>query len=155
MASTSDLATLEAWLNQHSVGNQLASSRGGFTTVEEIRQLAESCDELEIEDDRVYLNWNRRESSPSGYRFQSIIAIPDAVNPRIQLKSTPLTFEEFMARSPGGLELCSGYLGSDIKEAFNLLDIALETFGLLQVVRRAPKELWEAALTRAYESGGQ
>lgn len=154
MTSLSDLEPLEAWLNQH-FGDRFAFSRGGFTTVEALRQLAESCDEIEIENDRVYLTWDRRESSSTGSRSQSVVAIPDVVNPRIQLESTPLTFDEFMARSPGGLELCSGYLGSDIKAAFNLLNITLETFGLLQVVRRAPKEMWESALNQVYDSGGQ
>ncbi|MBD1822909.1 hypothetical protein H6F51_10455 [Cyanobacteria bacterium FACHB-DQ100] len=150
MPSPSDLETLENWLNQHATTAQLSFGRGGFTTAQEVRQLAESCDELEIEDDRVSLTWNHRESSPSGYRYQSVIAIPDAVNPRIQLESNPLTFDEFMERSPGHLELSSGYLGGSMAEAFALLDLSLETFGLLQVVRRAPKELWEEAIRQTY-----
>jgi len=150
MPSPSELETLEDWLNQHNVATQLSFSRGGFTTAEEVRQLAASCDELEIEDDRVSLTWNRRESSPSGDRYRSVIAISDTANPRIQLESTPLTFDEFINRSPGHLELSSGYLGSDMAEAFNLLDLSLETFGLLQVVRRAPKALWEEAIRQTY-----
>jgi hypothetical protein len=150
MPSPSDLEVLDDWLNQHATGTQLSFGGGGFTTAEEVRQLAESCDELEIEGDRVSLMWNRRESSPAGSRYESVIPIPDAVNLRIQLESSPLTFEQFIERSPGHLELSGGYLGGSMIEAVNLLDLSLETFGLLQVVRRAPKELWEEAIRQTY-----
>ncbi|HIK15192.1 MAG TPA: hypothetical protein IGS53_07905 [Leptolyngbyaceae cyanobacterium M33_DOE_097] len=150
MVSAQELENLQAWLRQHSSGYLLLSRHGEFITTEAIQQLAESCDELEVEDRRVYLNWTNRTASPVGSAFESIVAIPDAINSRIQLKPTPLTFEEYIERSPGGLELSSGYLGSSIESAFNLLDISLETFGLLQVVRRAPRELWEEAIDQVY-----
>jgi hypothetical protein len=157
MVATQELENLQIWLDQHSAGYLLATRNGEFTTVEAIQQLAESCDELEIEDSKVYINWTSRDASPVQSRFESIVAIADVINSRIQLDSTPLTFDEFMERSPGGVELSSGYLGSSIEEAFNILDITLETFGLLQVVRRAPRELWEEALNQVYgaEVGGE
>ena len=150
MATLQELETLQIWLNQHASGYILATSNGEFTTIEAIQQLAESCDEIEIEDCRIDMTWTIRTSSPVKSKFSSVIAIPDVVNSRIGLEATPLTFEEFMRRSPGGLELCSGYLGSDIEDALTLLHISLETFGLLQVVRRAPRALWEAALNQTY-----
>ena len=152
MVATQELENLQTWLDQHSAGYLLATSYGEFVAAEAIRQLAESCDELEIEDRKVYMNWTNRATSPVQSEFESVAAIPDTINPRIQLGSTPLTFEEYMERSPGGLELSSGYLGSSIEDAFNLLNISLETFGLLQAVRRAPRELWEEALDQVYKA---
>jgi hypothetical protein len=150
MVATQELENLQIWLNQHSAGYLLATRDGELTTAEAIQQLAESCDELEIGDNKVYINWTNRATSPVQSRFESVVAIADVINSRIQLDSTPLTFDEFMERSPGGVELSSGYLGSSIEDAFNILDITLETFGLLQVVRRAPRELWEEALNQVY-----
>jgi hypothetical protein len=157
MVATQELENLQTWLNQHSVGYLLATGHGEFVTTEAIQQLAESCDELEIEGSQVYLNWTSRAVSPTQSRFESVVALPDVINQRIQLGSTPLTFEEFAERSPGGVELSSGYLGSNMEESFNILNISLETFGLLQVVHRAPRELWEEALNQVYraEVGGE
>ncbi len=125
MSAVQELENLQVWLNQHSSSYLLATSYGKFMTAEAIQQLAEGCDLLEIEDHRVDLTWTTRTASPVQSKFESVIAIPDVVNPRIRLESTPLTFEKHMERSPGGLELSGGYLGSDIEEAFTLLDIAL------------------------------
>jgi len=152
MVATQELENLQIWLDRHSAGYLLAKRDGELTTAEAIQQLAESCDELEIEDSKVYINWTNRAASPVQSRFESVVAIADAINPRIQLGSTPLTFDEFMERSPGGVELSGGYLGSSIEGAFSILDITLETFGLLQVVRRAPRELWEEALSQVYRA---
>ncbi len=142
MVAEQELENLRTWLDQYSSGYLLATRGGEFVTPEAIQQLAESCDELEVEERKVYLNWNSREASPVQSELESIVAISDAPNPRIRLEPTPLTFDEYIERSPGRLELSNGYLGGSIEGAFNLLDITLETFGLLKVVQRAPKELW-------------
>jgi hypothetical protein len=150
MVASQELENLQTWLGQYASGYLLVTRHGEFVSTEAIQQLAESCDELEIEDQTVYMTWANRAVSPVQSRFESVVAIPDIINPRIKLESTPLSFEEYMERSPGGLELSGGYLGSSIEAAFEILDISLETFGLLQVVRRAPRELWEESLSQVY-----
>ncbi|MDX2245065.1 MAG: hypothetical protein NW224_30680, partial [Leptolyngbyaceae cyanobacterium bins.302] len=110
MVASQELENLQAWLSQYASGYLLATRHGEFVTVEAIQQLAESCDELEIEDQKVYMTWANRAASPVQTRFESVVAIPDVINPRIKLESTTLSFDEYMERSPGGLELSSGYL---------------------------------------------
>lgn len=151
MVATQELENLQTWLDQHASGYFLSFSKGGVTTAEAVKQLAESCDEIDIEGRRVWMEWTNRQANPSGLRSQSIIAIVDQAR-CIQLEPKPLTFEAYMERCPEKLELSGGYLGSDIEDAFSLLDLSLESFGLLQVVRRVPKEQWEEALSQVYSS---
>ena len=118
MVATQELENLQTWLDQHASGYFLSFSKGGVTTAEAVKQLAESCDEIDIEGRRVWMEWTNRQANPSGLRSQSIIAIVDQAR-CIQLEPKPLTFEAYMERCPEKLELSGGYLGSDIEDAFS------------------------------------
>lgn len=152
MASTEELANLETWLSQHSDGYTLAFGGGGFLTTDEVRQLAESSSSLEVEGQKVWMTWNDNLDSRLDRKFETIVAISNEVRDRVKLGRSPINVEDFCRRSPEPLELFDGYLGSNMVDAFNVLDMSLESFGLLEVVRRAPKELWLEAIRQVYGS---
>ncbi len=78
----------------------------------------------------------------------------DAVErPLPELEGRPLTFEQYEALTPEKLELIEGYLirGPNHSEhRRNLLSLLLLNEGLLQAVRLAPPERWQAALRQVY-----
>jgi hypothetical protein len=47
-------------------------------------------------------------------------------------------------------ELIDGFLGTNEEDAKELLAMSLQSFGLIEVVIYAPKELWIQALNAAY-----
>ncbi|MBD2772606.1 hypothetical protein [Iningainema tapete] len=69
---------------------------------------------------------------------------------KIGLKPNPLKFDEYARRCPEKLELREGYLGKGEMDAKELLAMSLQCFGLVEVVKLAPRKMWEQALDAAY-----
>lgn len=74
---------------------------------------------------------------------------------KIQLDRNGLSFDEYIRRVPEKLELIKGFLGTNEEDAKELLAMSLQSFGLIEVVRYAPKELWIEALNAAYPEENQ
>jgi hypothetical protein len=69
---------------------------------------------------------------------------------KIGLESQPLKFDDFVARCPEKLELRDGYMGKSKQDAKQLLAMSLQSFGLVEAVKLAPKELWLEAIKLAF-----
>jgi hypothetical protein len=73
--------------------------------------------------------------------------------PRPDLEPRPITLEQYLALTPEKLELIEGYLidgPAYAEQRRNLLRLLLVNEGLLQAVRLAPPERWQAALRQVY-----
>lgn len=72
--------------------------------------------------------------------------------PMPALDGNPLTLEEYQTLTPERVELLEGYLlgtAEDHEPRLRLMAALLKNEGLLNVVRLAPRRLWEEALKRS------
>ncbi len=80
--------------------------------------------------------------------------MPDTPNlPKARPWPEPITAEQYLAFTPGKLELVQGYLldGPDTPQArLDLLALLLANCGLEQAVQLASPEDWRDALERSY-----
>jgi hypothetical protein len=70
-----------------------------------------------------------------------------------ELDPRPITLDQFIAFTPEKLELISGYLIDEPEwpePREQLLALLRVNSGLVEVVKRAPRERWLEALNRAY-----
>lgn len=141
------------WLDLHASELIVHLSDCRVMTREQLFRYAESCDlvDVHLEINLVNLEWegdNPDSPNESGCLCISSLTEP---NSAIQIDERPLTFDEYMQIGTS-LELVKGYLGSNRRDSYKLLDGCLQMFGLAVVVRRAPRELWEDALEQVYGS---
>ena len=80
----------------------------------------------------------------------------DQALPIPALEPGPITMDDYHAHTPEKFELWDGYLFLPAEygdERRKLLALLLVNVGLVDAVRLAPRELWQAALDRVYAAG--